>query len=137
MKSNSQNNAAAMGLLIDTDFCTGCHTCEVACKKEHDIPLGQWGIKLTQIGPFQIGDNEYEYRYSPVPGKLCDLCADRREAGKVPLCVTSCLGKCMDFGLLEELAKKASEKRGNAIWVIEAQSINFIEPAPGVAQNNM
>ena len=120
MSSNSPTNKEAMGLLIDTDYCTGCHTCEVACKKEHDIPLGQWGIKITQVGPFQIGEGEYEYRYSPVPGKLCDLCADRRGNGKIPLCVTSCLAKCMDFGPVEELAKKASAKRGNALWVIEA-----------------
>jgi len=41
---------ARNGLLIDTEYCTGCHSCEVACKNEHHIPRGQWGIKLTEVG---------------------------------------------------------------------------------------
>lgn len=32
------------GLLVQYEFCTGCHTCEIACKKHHDLPEGQWGI---------------------------------------------------------------------------------------------
>lgn len=110
-----------MGLLIDTDYCTGCHTCEVACKKEHGLALKQWGIKLTQVGPFLAGEDEYEYRYSPVPTQLCDLCAGRRELGKMPLCVQSCLAKCMSYGPVGELAEKAEAKRGNALWIIETQ----------------
>ena len=41
------------GLLIDYNFCTGCHSCEAACKVEHGFQTGEWGIKLTQIGPDQ------------------------------------------------------------------------------------
>ncbi len=26
--------------LIDYEFCTGCQSCEVACKEEHDFPVG-------------------------------------------------------------------------------------------------
>ena len=28
------------GFLIDQDTCIGCHACTVACKAEHDVPLG-------------------------------------------------------------------------------------------------
>ncbi|RLF04803.1 MAG: oxidoreductase, partial [Thermoprotei archaeon] len=31
------------GLLIDYEYCTGCHTCEVACKQEHNLQPDQWG----------------------------------------------------------------------------------------------
>ena len=117
--SNS-SPSKAMGLLIDTDYCTGCHTCEVACQKEHDLELKQWGIKLTQVGPFEIADGQYEHRYSPVPTSLCDLCSERRDMGKQPLCVQSCLAKCMSYGTLEELAVEAAEKKGKALWVIQA-----------------
>ena len=27
---------ARYGILVDYDYCTGCHTCEVACQQEHD-----------------------------------------------------------------------------------------------------
>ncbi len=28
------------GLLIDYEFCFGCHACELACKQEHFLPAG-------------------------------------------------------------------------------------------------
>ena len=35
---------ARYGILIDYDYCTGCHTCEVACQQEHDYPVGTNGV---------------------------------------------------------------------------------------------
>ena len=32
---------AREGLLIDYEFCTGCHTCEIACQMEHGFPVGK------------------------------------------------------------------------------------------------
>ena len=31
---------ASYGFIIDQDSCIGCHACTVACKTEHDVPLG-------------------------------------------------------------------------------------------------
>ncbi len=28
------------GFIIDNRKCIGCHACTVACKSEHDVPLG-------------------------------------------------------------------------------------------------
>ncbi|HEV8718286.1 MAG TPA: 4Fe-4S binding protein, partial [Candidatus Binatia bacterium] len=28
------------GFIIDNRKCIGCHACTVACKAEHDVPLG-------------------------------------------------------------------------------------------------
>ena len=47
------------GLLIDYEYCCGCHTCEVACQKEHDYPVEVWGMYLNQMGPYR-----YEERIS-------------------------------------------------------------------------
>ncbi|MGN0078416.1 MAG: 4Fe-4S dicluster domain-containing protein [Coriobacteriales bacterium] len=115
MKSSNE----ALALLIDTEFCTGCHTCEVACKKEHNLPTGVYGIQIMQMGPFRIADDNYEYKYAPIPGKLCDLCAERRGMGKTPLCVQSCQAKVMSFGTVAELAEKAAQKPNNMLYVIE------------------
>ena len=38
-------------LVIDLDKCIGCHACEVACKNENDIALGQYWNRLVQVGP--------------------------------------------------------------------------------------
>ena len=31
-----------LGFLIDNRRCIGCHACTVACKSEHDVPIGQY-----------------------------------------------------------------------------------------------
>ena len=38
-------------LIVDLDRCMGCHSCEVACKQENDVPLGCYWNKVKQIGP--------------------------------------------------------------------------------------
>ena len=40
--------------LLDSDSCIGCHACTVACKSEHDVPLGvnrTW-VKYIETGSF-------------------------------------------------------------------------------------
>jgi len=101
---------ARYGLLIDYYYCTGCHTCEFACSQEHDIPLGQWGIKIAEIGPWQISGDKWEYTYIPVPTELCDLCGKRLAAGKEPSCVLHCQADAMRFGTVEELAKLMEDR---------------------------
>ena len=77
------------GLLIDYNFCTGCHSCEMACKVEHGFAEGEWGIKLTQQGPDQLPDGSWEYNYIPTPTDRCDLCAERVGRGACPPACTT------------------------------------------------
>ncbi len=99
------------GLLIDNEYCTGCHSCEIACKNEHDLPLGQWGIKVLELGPWQRTDGKtWEYRFIPVLISDCDLCAERTSQGLEPSCVHHCLAQAMVYGTLEDLAIKMEEK---------------------------
>jgi len=100
------------GLPIDYDYCTGCHTCEVACKKEKDLPVGQWGIKVLQDGPRKLEDGSWEYRYIPVPSFfLCDLCEDRVKEGKLPACVHHCQSQVMAYVSVDELPEQMDKSR--------------------------
>ena len=94
------------GLLINYEYCTGCHSCEVACKQEHNIPVGKWGIKISEIGPWQISKNKWQLSYIPVPTDLCTLCKSRTKKGKLPACVHNCNAAVMKYGPVEELAKE-------------------------------
>lgn len=105
------------GLLIDYKWCTGCHTCEIACQQEHGYQptelgeKGRIGISPYEIGPHDLGNDRYQYEFLPVPTELCDLCAERVEAGKEPTCVKHCQAGCMYFGPVEELVKKMDSRK--------------------------
>jgi Fe-S-cluster-containing dehydrogenase component len=101
---------ARYGLLIDYEYCTGCHTCEVACNVEHGTPVGKFGIKIAEIGPWQIKGDKWQYSYIPVPTDMCDLCGKRVAKGKDPTCVHHCQTNVMKFGPVEELAKEMEKK---------------------------
>lgn len=96
---------ARYGLLIDYEFCTGCHTCEIVCKETHGLPVGRWGIKLCLIGPMPRTGDKWTFDFIPVPTDLCDLCQERVQGGLQPACVRHCQAGIMKFGTIEELAR--------------------------------
>jgi anaerobic dimethyl sulfoxide reductase subunit B (iron-sulfur subunit) len=101
---------SAYGLLIDYEWCTGCHTCEVACQVEHGLPYDQWGIKLFEVGPWEYAPKTWQYAYLPVPTNQCDLCENRVAKGHTPTCVKHCQAKCLKYGKVEDLAKELANK---------------------------
>jgi Fe-S-cluster-containing dehydrogenase component len=110
------------GLLIDYEWCTGCHSCEVACKAEHGYGVGEWGIHVLEDGPWQVGDDPHNWVWNkvPVPSKLCDLCAERVAKGREPSCVHHCLAQVMKFGPLDELVLELDKKPNQVLFVPEA-----------------
>lgn len=108
---------AAYGLLIDYEFCTGCQSCEVACKEEHKIPVGQWGIRVLDDGPWECEDGKFNWNKVPTPSRLCDLCAERTAKGKQPTCVHHCLAGVMQYGTVADLAKELEEKPNQVLFV--------------------
>ena len=48
------------GILIDYEYCSNCHTCEVACKMELGIPEGKWGIRVFEVGPWNIEGDKWQ-----------------------------------------------------------------------------
>ena len=110
---------ATHGLLIDYEYCSGCQSCEVTCKEEHGYPVGKWGIRVLEEGPWEIEDGTgvFNYNYVPVPTDLCDLCADRTGRGREPMCVHHCLANVITYGTIGELARKASTKGKQVLWI--------------------
>ena len=108
---------AKIGLLIDTYYCTGCHSCEMACQMEHGHEIGKTGIQVFDIGPWKIGGDKWQLTYNPVPTMLCDMCETRVGRGKKPACVHNCQATCMEYGTLEELTEKAKGMKMAAIYM--------------------
>ena len=109
--------AKEYGLLIDYEYCTGCQACEVTCKEFHNYPVGKWGMKVLEDGPWEIDDGVYNFNYVPYPTDLCDLCAKRTAKGREPMCVHHCLANVIAYGPIDELAEKAKQKGKQALFI--------------------
>ena len=106
------------GLLFDNYWCTGCHSCEISCKNEHDLPLGQWGIKILELGPWEkTQKGQWEHKYFPVLTSYCDLCEERVAHGGIPACELHCLANAIEHGPLTELAETMA-KRGRTSSIL-------------------
>lgn len=102
-------------LLIHYEYCTGCHTCEVACQQEHDFPAGKCGIRVTEH-VYAAVKKPVAVDYLPFPTELCDLCNRRRREGQLPACVKHCQSFCMSFGPLDQLVGQMAGLARSAIF---------------------
>ncbi len=112
------------GLLVNYEYCTGCHSCEVACKKYLGLKENEYGIKVSEIGPFEFSNSsenpkeKWEWHFIPSLTKACNMCEDRVAKNKMPMCVQHCQAWCMYFDEVEELAKKID---GDTRWALLAK----------------
>jgi Fe-S-cluster-containing dehydrogenase component len=103
------------GLLIDYEYCTGCHACEIACAQEYNWPAGMGGIRVMEVIQPLPNDKAY-LAYLPFPTELCVLCAGRVKQGRKPACVQNCMAACIKHGPVETLAA-AIDKPRMVLWV--------------------
>jgi len=74
--------------VIDQRKCIGCHACTVACKAEHDVPIG---VNRTWVKYIEKGEFPNSRRYFLV--NRCNHCTD---APCVAICPTKALFKRAD-----------------------------------------
>lgn len=73
-------------ILVDLDRCTGCHTCEIACKTENE---GKQYVDVAQWGPEILG-GEMRTFYIPLMSGPSDDCRERLASGLETPCVSVC-----------------------------------------------
>ncbi|MEE9303979.1 MAG: DmsC/YnfH family molybdoenzyme membrane anchor subunit [Thiotrichaceae bacterium] len=91
-------------VLQDPDICFGCGYCTWVCP--YNAP-----------------------QLDPVEGTVskCNMCVDRLEVGLKPACVTACLGKALEFGVIENTPENRTQ--------IDADIPGF--PDPSITQPNI
>lgn len=99
----------AQGLLVNYRWCTGCHSCELACQMQNDLPADQFGIKVSQIGPWEYAPDKWQYTFLPALTEQCHLCAERQAVGKLPSCVQHCQANCIQIVDAQRGAQLAAE----------------------------
>lgn len=96
-------------MVIDLDRCMGCYACEIACKQENNVALGNYWNKVQQMGPYGEYPDVHMY-WLPVACQHCDnpgcvevcptgasyVAEDGTVQVDTELCIgcQSCLGAC-------------------------------------------
>lgn len=94
------------GFYFDAESCIGCHTCQVACKDTHDLPVG---VNYRSVRSFCSGEGYEPHLYHiSLSQQGCDMCADLRAVGEPVACQAACPMRCIEFGELEELESRHS-----------------------------
>ncbi|RMG19245.1 MAG: hypothetical protein D6731_00075, partial [Planctomycetota bacterium] len=94
------------GIVVDLRRCIGCHACSVACKTEHQEPLGSFRMRVRWLPrPDRPG-----LAFLPLfDAERCDLGAGRARFGLRPACVEACPTHALAFGDLGDPADPAAE----------------------------
>lgn len=64
------------GMLLDLDRCVGCHSCSVSCKTEHEVPLGNFRMRVR----YMERPDSNALAFAPL---MCMHCVDAP-------CITAC-----------------------------------------------
>lgn len=104
------------GMLIDYEYCTGCKTCEVACKQEYNRPAGKVGGVEVQEYVHILPNDKLFITNIPHFTRACVFCAARVKKGQEPACVHHCMARILTFGPVEELASQLPKKRKAILW---------------------
>lgn len=112
----------ALGFYFDMTSCTGCRTCQIACKDKNDLP----------IGTLYRHEETYETGVYPAPGVFhlsvsCNHCA---EAACVEGCPTGAMYKAEDGTVLHD--KDLCIGCGNCANVCPYQVPKLLDTAAGI-----
>jgi His/Glu/Gln/Arg/opine family amino acid ABC transporter permease subunit len=77
-KQTTRKKTKKYGMLIDLNKCVGCHSCQVTCKAEHDVPYGAFrcNVETYQSGHYP----NIKKNFLP---RLCNQCEH-------PPCIDAC-----------------------------------------------
>ncbi|MDR1089279.1 MAG: 4Fe-4S binding protein [Coriobacteriales bacterium] len=108
---------AFKGFLIDVEYCTGCEACVLACQQEKGYTEREFGLRINKLGPLEIGEKDYQYDFIPQFTRWCDLCEERVARGKQPACAQHCQSRSLEYGTLEDLAKRVFREKQQIVVV--------------------
>ncbi len=101
-------------MLIDLNRCTGCHSCSVSCKTEHEVPLGNFRMRVRYL----------ERPDRPTLAFLPLLCMQCQDAPCLKACPTEAIGRLDDGRVVINDEKCCGNKACIAACPYGAISIN-------------
>ena len=109
-------------LYVDINRCVGCYACEIACRQEYNIPLGEWRIKVIAMEPRKI-DGKPSMYFLPVASENCTGCEPLLEINVEPACVSACPTKAIQYSDTDQLTDTIN--KGKPISILKAYRENI------------
>jgi Fe-S-cluster-containing dehydrogenase component len=93
------------GFVVDLRRCIGCHACSVACKTAHEVPLGEFPMRVRWLPRPEdktlktSGQESRTFAFVPVFSEsLCHDDSESTQVGMDPACVRACPTDALFFG---------------------------------------
>ncbi len=93
-------------IAVDLDYCVGCYGCELACKQENNVPVGERWTRKIPLGPHPVG-GKLRMDFLSWNSDECHFCQHRLDAGLIPRCVDNCPTNALHYYANEPLLLSA------------------------------
>ncbi len=87
----TETNQQSVGMLVLLDQCTGCFSCQTACRETNHFSYDEKWLEVVRREPVVV-DGQLRMYHLLAPS--LDKCADCVKKGP-PLCVKVCMGNCL------------------------------------------
>ncbi len=108
------NQPKPVGMLLDAQRCTGCYSCQSACREANLVPFEEKWLEVVRRKPV-IVDGELNLYHLLAP--VLEKCAECVEHQTPPLCVRVCMASCLNVAPVEKLLPLLKNK---GKWVLYA-----------------
>ncbi len=106
------NKPQPVGVLLNAERCTGCYSCQSACREANHVPLEEKWLEVVRRKPV-IVDGELNLYHLLAP--TLEKCAECVERQNPPLCERVCMASCLYVAPVDKLLPLLKNK---GKWVL-------------------
>lgn len=107
-------------VLVDPEKCIGCGACAEACPYDARHTVDAVASNHAEGGPTPFEEHMFGAHVEKTTEK-CTFCADRVDAGELPVCVKTCVSNARTFGDLDDPASDVAKLAANAQPLLAAE----------------
>lgn len=108
------NNHQPVGVLLNAERCTGCYSCQSACREANQVPFEEKWLEVVRRKPVMIDGELSLYHLIAPPLDKCASCVEHENP---PLCVRVCMATSLFVAPVEKLLPMLKNK---GKWVLYA-----------------
>ncbi len=110
----ADNSYQPVGMLLNAERCTGCFSCQAACREVNHVPFEEKWLEVVRRKPVIVdGDLRLYHLLAP----QLDKCAECVARENPPLCVSLCMANCLYVAPVDKLLPLLKNK---GKWVLYA-----------------